>query len=268
MRLGLGWRWGLKAAAVLAVVAPWGMWGQVRVRPAMYAGVDAAGNATTVEAALRAMNSQAAVMFVGTVTEVRRVEGDGLAAAGVVEVQFAVEQGIRGIGDGETYVLREWGGLWSAGERRFATGSRLLMLLHAPGVSGLSSPVGGMDGAIPVKGSSSLVAATDETTAVNAPVADLRWLAAKLARPVVYRSQAAGALNRPTDEGMGQANTVAAHLAGQGQGVGRPGGRAVVASMADEVAGMEAASVPVAQASVATVLQMIAGWQKETVDAR
>ena len=71
-----GWQWGLKAVAVLAVAAPWGMWGQVRMQPAAFAGVDAAGDATTVEAALRAMSSQAAVMFVGTVTGVRRVDGD------------------------------------------------------------------------------------------------------------------------------------------------------------------------------------------------
>ncbi len=106
MRLGL--RLGLKAVAVLAVAAPWGMWGQVQARPGAYAGVDAAGNAVTVEAALRGMSAQAAVMFVGTVTGVRRVGGDGFAAAaGLMEVTFAVERGLRGVGDGESYVLRE-----------------------------------------------------------------------------------------------------------------------------------------------------------------
>ena len=137
------------------------------------------------------------------------------------------------------------------------------MLLHAPGATGLSSPVGGMDGAIPVKGSSSLVAAGDGTTAANAPVADLRWLAAKLAKPVVYAT-------RPAGEAMAQTRTVravAAHAAVSG--MGRSGLReAAPVSAAAEVAGMQDASVPVAQASVATVLQMMAGWQKETVDAR
>ena len=258
-----GWQWGFKAVTVLAVAAPWGMWGQVRVQPAAFAGVDGAGDATTVEAALRAMSTQAAVMFVGTVTGVRRVDGDGFAAAGVVEVTFAVEKGIRGVGDGEAYVLREWGGLWSAGAPRFTAGSRLLMMLHAPGATGLSSPVGGMDGAIPVKGSSSLVGAEDGTTAVNAPMADLRWLAAKLAKPVVYA-------NRPAGEVMAQVKTVhavAAHVAVDGK-TGLREAVAAPVSAAAEIAEMQDASVPVAQASVATVLQMMAGWQKETVDAR
>ena len=271
MRLDLGLGWGLKAVAVLAVMAPWGMWGQVRVQPAAFAGVDGAGNATTVEAALRAMTSQAAVMFVGTVTGVRRVGGDGFQAAGVVEVTFAVEKGMRGVGDGETYVLREWGGLWSAADKRYMVGSRLLMLLHAPGATGLSSPVSGMDGVIPVKGSGSLVASRDRTTAVDAPVADLRWLAAKLARSVSYTTAAAGANSRPAGEAMAQTRTVrvAGSLAA-GPKLKAVEGTAVAApvSVAAEIAGMQDASVPVAQASVATVLQMMAGWQKETVDAR
>ena len=267
-----GWTWGLKAVAAVAVVAPWGMWGQVLARPAAYAGVDAAGTPTTVEAALRGMTAQAAVMFVGTVTGVKRVGGDGFAAAaGVVEITFAVETGIRGVGDGESYVVREWGGLWSASEMRYVVGSRLLMLLHAPGATGLSSPVGGMDGAIPVKGTSPLVAAGDQSAAENAPVADLRWLAAKLARLVVY-SQAAGASNRAAGQVMAQAHTVrtvaavsATSTLKTAAGTAIEGQQEVTAR---EMAMLQDASVPTAQASVATVLQMVAGWQKETVDAR
>ena len=52
---------------------------QVRARPMAYAGVDALGMTTTVPAALRAMSAQAGVIFVGTVTGVRRTEGDGFA---------------------------------------------------------------------------------------------------------------------------------------------------------------------------------------------
>ena len=249
-------------AAGLVGVAPTGVWAQVTARPGAYAGVDAAGNATTVEAALRGMTAQAAVMFVGTVTGIKRVGGgDGFAAAaGVVEVTFLVERGIRGVADGDSYVVREWGGLWSASEQRYTVGSRLLMLLHAPGTTGLSSPVGGMDGAIPVKGTSPLVAQGDTTMAANAPVADLRWLAAKLARSVVYGKRAAG-------QAMAQSHAVRTVAAGSSTLAN--GSKTTAAAAAEaETAMLQDASVPTAQASVATVLQMMAGWQKETVDAR
>ncbi len=50
------------------------------------------------------------------------------------------------------YVLREWAGLWIGHAPRYRVGARLLMLLYAPGPSGMSAPVGGTDGAIPLLG--------------------------------------------------------------------------------------------------------------------
>jgi hypothetical protein len=58
-------------------------------------------------------------------------------------------------------------------------GQRYLMLLHAPGVAGLSSPVGGMDGAIPIRG--------DIGPQADGRTVDLRWIAATITRPIVYR---------------------------------------------------------------------------------
>ena len=170
--------WGL----LVVTLAP----AQVRARPMGYAGVDGAGMTTTLPAALRAMAEQAGVIFVGTVTSVRRVEGDGFAAVGVVEVRFAVEQGIRGV-TGASYTLREWGGLWPPGERRFVVGDRRLMLLHSPGVTGLSSPVGGFEGAIPVVGTGARVGAGSRATTAAEAMLDLRWIGAKLARSVADR---------------------------------------------------------------------------------
>lgn len=228
----------------MALATPWCGWAQTMARPAAFAGVDAAGMPVTVEAALRTMITQAAVMFVGTVVEVRRVGGDGFASAeGVVEVRFSVERGIRGV-EGGTYLLREWGGLWAANGPRYTVGSRLLMLLHAPSAAGLSSPVGGMDGAIALKGSGALVAAEDGTVAENAPVADLRWLQAKLARQVESQARA----SRPFP--MMRAMAVGGTTAAQG------------------VAAADRASTPVAQASVETVLAMMAAWAKEAGDGR
>jgi hypothetical protein len=36
-------------------------------------------------------------------------------ATGVVEITFAVEDAVRGV-SGSTYTLREWAGLWPAGD--------------------------------------------------------------------------------------------------------------------------------------------------------
>ncbi len=105
----------------------------------------------TVEDALHEMSNAAGVIFVGQVMLVRVVPGSG-GAPGVVEVTFRVDQAVRGCSAGGTYVLREWQGLWEGGDARYRVGQRLLMLLRTPGASGLSSPVGGMDGAIPIRG--------------------------------------------------------------------------------------------------------------------
>ena len=146
--------------------------------------------------ALHAMSQQAAVIFAGQVTGVRR--NDGVTGTiGVVEIDFAVEDAIRGV-IGGTYTLREWAGLWPTGEAPFSIGQHYLMLLNAPGPSGLSSPVGGMDGAIPVRGSSppprsqATPSLTSQTVAGSTPsdgrVVDLRWIGTMLVRPVAYRS--------------------------------------------------------------------------------
>lgn len=143
------------------------------------------------EDALHALSQSAAVIFAGQVTAIRRHEGvDG--ATGVVEVDFAVEDAVRGVSS-STYTLREWAGLWAAGAEPFCVGRRYLMLLHAPGRAGLSSPVGGTDGAIPILGAASEVppsAAQPVVAALPAltdgRVVDLRWVATRVARPVSY----------------------------------------------------------------------------------
>ena len=143
----------------------------------------------TVEDALHQMSDEAGVIFVGQVTAVHSQSGSGIAS-GFVEIQFRVDQAIRGSIAGTPYVLREWAGLWSGGGQRYRVGQRLLMFLYTPGASGLSSPVGGLDGAIPIHGASPSVIATGSNVA-QYPVADLRWIGAKLLRPVSYRSEPA-----------------------------------------------------------------------------
>jgi hypothetical protein len=135
------------------------------------------------EDALHALARLAGVIFTGQVVAVRRhVANDG--AAGVVEIEFAVDDAIRGTGGG-SYTLREWAGLWAAGDEPFRVGQRYLMLLHAAGAAGLSSPVGGMDGAIPIRGG----------TTVDSRTVDLRWIRTRVVQPIGYR---AAPVARPT----------------------------------------------------------------------
>jgi hypothetical protein len=147
------------------------------------------------EDALHAMVQAAAVIFAGEVIAVRRYDGIN-GATGVVEIDFAVDDAILGVG-GSTYTLREWAGLWPAGFEPFRVGERYLMLLHAPGPAGLSSPVGGNDGAIPIRGSGAQTAGTVKASlagngsAPDGRVVDLRWVATRVARAVTYRSEPA-----------------------------------------------------------------------------
>ncbi len=144
------------------------------------------------EDALHAMSQMAAVIFAGRVIAIRRHEA-GNGGTGVVEIEFAVDDAIRGVGAG-MYTLREWGGLWAAGYDPLRVGERYLMLLHAPGAAGLSSPVG--DGAIPIRGGGGTLAAGSVNASVagtsatlDGGVVDLRWVATRVTRTVVYREE-------------------------------------------------------------------------------
>ena len=141
------------------------------------------------EDALHELAQQADVIFAGQVAAVRQRAGHG-GATGIVEIDFAVEDAVRGT-HASQYTLREWAGLWAAGATPFRAGQTYLMLLHAPGASGLSSPVGGEDGAIPIRGGGPPVGpgTVDATQRSPQPVArtiDLRWIATRVARPVEY----------------------------------------------------------------------------------
>jgi hypothetical protein len=131
------------------------------------------------------MSDAAGVIFVGEVTAIRQRAGEN-GASGAVEVDFRVDEAIRGCTAGSTYTMREWAGLWTAGDSRYRIGQRLLMLLHAPGAGGMSSPVGGADGAIPVRGTSTMPQAVSASVASTPLIADLRWVGTRLQRVVPY----------------------------------------------------------------------------------
>lgn len=120
----------------------------------------------SVGEAMRSLAARAGVVFVGQVVSVER-------KGGVVEVEFRVDHAVQGP-VGSTYRLREWAGLWSAGQQRYIPGQRAMVFLRAPNGAGLSSPVDGMEGVVPVV----------PMGADAAPMLDVRRLAARVQRSV------------------------------------------------------------------------------------
>ncbi|HWW22527.1 MAG TPA: hypothetical protein VNY78_01435 [Edaphobacter sp.] len=196
-------------------------------------GQDSTAADTTVEDALHRMSDQAGVVFVGEVVAIRHIAGEG-GASGVVEVEFRVDQAVRGGVTGGSYVLREWAGLWSGSDQRYRVGQRLLMLLHSPGAGGVTSPVGGMAGAIPIRGSATSLTATATASSMPSPVADLCWVGTRLQRAVAYRD-ASEPLVSATD---------------------------VPKAIGVDTAGSET-STAAQQASVSVVVNMLASWRKK-----
>jgi hypothetical protein len=142
-------------------------------------------SALSTEAVLRQMTQTAGVVFAGEVVAVRRpvgFAGSGQdAAEGVVTIEFRVDQAVRGPGGGSIYTVREWAGLWTGGDR-YRVGQRLLVFLQAPGRNGLSSPVGGKAGVVPLRGGGQAPGPYDARTGPSDWLADLRWVQAQALR--------------------------------------------------------------------------------------
>ena len=113
---------------------------------------------------LQTLASHASMVFVGQITSIKR-------KGGVVEVTFRIEQPIAGAVSA-SYVVREWAGLWPPGQNRYTVGQRALAFLHAPSDAGLSSPVHGAEGLVPVV----------VQGAENPPLLDVRRVAAAVER--------------------------------------------------------------------------------------
>lgn len=121
----------------------------------------------SVGAALRSLAQRASDVFVGQVESITR-------KGGVVEIVFRVQQSVAGA-QGSTYTLREWAGRWPLGMRRYTVGARAMVFLHAAGATGLSSPVDGAEGVVPVL-------PAEDAAAVTALLLDVRMLATRVQR--------------------------------------------------------------------------------------
>lgn len=134
---------------------------------------------TSAVGVIRAAAGRAGVIFAGQVVSIHRED-----LAGFVDIRFHVDQAVRGCGNGDTYVLREWAGLWSGEPPRYREGERLLMLLAPRGRGGMSAPVDGPAGVIPLLavreqplvGSRGVVPAETAQQQALGEGVDLRWV--------------------------------------------------------------------------------------------
>jgi hypothetical protein len=193
--------------------------------------------------ALRAMTELAGVIFTGQVVAVREHSAAN-GSSGVVEIEFAVEDAVRGV-SGSSYTLREWAGLWPGGDAPFRVGQQYLMLLHSPGASGLSSPVGGMDGAIPIRGGA----------AADGRVVDLSWVRTRVVTPTAYAQT-------PSRGPIGGPINVQARVVNGDSGV-------AAAKVGVAIAPIEGVSASAQQSTAyAAVLGMLRSWETGDHGAR
>ena len=122
--------------------------------------------ASDVVSVMRSLSARAGVIFVG---QVEKIQPNG----GVMDIVFSVQQHVAGeVGD--TYTLREWSGRWAGGQQRYIVGQRVMIFLYHPNTAGISSPVDGMAGVVPI-----IPMGADQD-----PLLDVRFLATLVERPV------------------------------------------------------------------------------------
>lgn len=140
-------------------------------------GVLAAGQ-TPAPLTLRQITAKAGYIFAGTVTALKRVAPTQANEVGTIRITFRVDQGVRGVRTHQSLVIREWAGLWNAGER-YWIGERVVLVLYPPSKLGLTSPVGGGLGRFSLDSEGGLVLPPEQTqTLASDPVVG-PWLQGK-----------------------------------------------------------------------------------------
>ena len=119
-----------------------------------------------VSSVMRSLSSRAGVIFVG---QVEKIQPNG----GVMDIVFSVQQHVAG-DVGDTYTLREWSGRWAGGQQRYNVGERAMIFLYPPNAAGISSPVDGMAGVVPLI----------PMGAKEDALLDIRFLETRLERPL------------------------------------------------------------------------------------
>ena len=105
---------------------------------------DAQAGPTASAPDLRSMAAKSGYIFAGTVVRVQR-SAPPSGTIETVRITFHVDQPMRGVQAGQIFTIREWAGLWNAGDH-YRVGERVVLFLYPTSRLGLTSPVGGRSG--------------------------------------------------------------------------------------------------------------------------
>ncbi len=94
---------------------------------------------------LAQLTHSAGIIFAGRVKSVQYLPANSSTNVAIVRIRFQVEQGLRGVRSGKELTIRQWAGLWDAGER-YRVGERVLLFLYPASKLGLTSAVAGSRG--------------------------------------------------------------------------------------------------------------------------
>lgn len=98
-----------------------------------------------VPSPLQMLAKSAGIVFTGTVIAVQRLPARTDSELDTVQITFRVTHALRGAHAGRELTIREWMGLWAAGEQ-YRVGERVLLFLYPASRLGLTSPVAGRQG--------------------------------------------------------------------------------------------------------------------------
>jgi len=116
---------------------------------------------------LQRMMRPAGYIFAGTVQAIAYEPATIPGEVPTVRITFRVEQGLRGTQAGTSLTIREWAGLWNAGER-YHTGERVVLFLYPVSKVGLTSPVGASQGRFSVDPSGRVILDREQASMISA----------------------------------------------------------------------------------------------------
>lgn len=130
---------------------------------------------TTAPLTFRQITANAGYIFSGTVAAVERVPATRPNEVDTMRITFHVDQGVKGAHSRQSLTIREWGGLWNAGEK-YQVGERVVLMLYPPSKLGLTSPVAGSLGRFVVDGTGRLTLPPQQAETLAADPVVGPWL--------------------------------------------------------------------------------------------